>query len=71
MSGSNSPHISVRKKIKNVLVTEPGDSVLIPVLQGVVQASSAFAPLHSAARGLLKIIVKVEVWPFSYYSCSI
>ena len=40
-------------------VTRP--SVLIPILKAMVQVSAAFAPLQSAAGGLLKAIDVVEV----------
>ena len=60
---------SFRKTLKG-FVKVPQPSVLIPVLQVVVQASSAFTPLQSAAGGLLKVIEIVEVC-FSPQSSSI
>ena len=37
---------------------------LIPVLELIVQASAAFPPLQSVARGLIDVMGTVEVWLF-------
>jgi len=36
-------------------------SVLVPCLKALVDASTAFTPLHSAAGGLLKVVEIFEV----------
>src|SRR5713101_8067663 len=71
MSTSTSHHISVREKFKGLLATGRQPAVLSPVLHTVVQASSAFVPLQSAAKGLLRAMKRVEVRPFSSQSCNI
>src|SRR5258705_670418 len=37
------------------------DAVLIPILKVLVEVSTAFTPLQSAAGGLLKVVQVVEV----------
>ena len=64
MSRSSSPRVTVPGAVDELADKKAGDSrlsVLVPRLKVLVDASTAFTPLHSAAGGLLKVVEIFEV----------
>src|SRR5258705_3624950 len=49
------------ESVQELVHMDTKDAVLIPILKVLVDVSTAFTPLQSAAGGLLKVVQVVEV----------